>query len=100
MPAKSAQLQIRVSPRGSFDPWLESPHLRVFVAQPAYLLAMKCMAMRSGAEFADLDDVRFLLRTLNLTRAAEAIAIVEQYFDPRSIPVKTRLALEELLPNP
>jgi len=83
--------------RGSFDPFLEHSHLQVFVAQPAYLLAMKCAAMRLGEEFHDLDDVRFLLRYLNITSAAEALAIVTQYFDEAQVPLKSRLALEELL---
>jgi hypothetical protein len=56
-----------LSPRGEYDPYLELPHLRVFVARPEYLLAMKCASMRLGAEFHDLDDVRYLLRYLNLT---------------------------------
>jgi predicted nucleotidyltransferase len=86
-----------LSARGTFDPWWERAHLQVFVARPEYLLAMKCMAMRLGEEFRDLDDVRYLLRYLNITSAAEALAIVAQYFDERSIPVKTQLALEELL---
>lgn len=88
-----------LSPRGSFDPYLERPHLQVFVAQPEYLLAMKCMAMRLGEEFHDLDDVRFLLRFLNLTSADDALAIVTRYFTEAQVPVKTRLALEELLPR-
>ena len=87
-----------LSPVGSFDPYLERPHLQVFVAQPAYLLAMKCMAMRLGEEFHDLDDVRYLLRFLNLTSAEDALAIVTRYFAEGQIPGKTRLALEELLP--
>jgi hypothetical protein len=86
-----------LSPRGSFDPYLERAHLKVFVAQPQYLLAMKCVAMRLGEEFHDLDDVRFLLRYLNITRASDALAIVGQYFDEAQIPTKTGLALEELL---
>ena len=86
-----------LSPRGTFDPYLERPHLKVFVAQPSYLLAMKCTAMRLGEEFHDLDDVRFLLRYLNITSAADALEIVGQYFDEAQIPTKSRLALEELL---
>ncbi len=86
-----------LSPRGTFDSYLERSHLTVFVAQPAYLLAMKCAAMRLGEEFHDLDDVRYLLRYLNITAAADALAIVTQYFDDSQIPPKTRLALEELL---
>jgi hypothetical protein len=58
---------------------------------------MKCAAMRLGEEFHDLDDVRFLLRYLNVTRADDALAIVAQYFDEKQIPAKTRLALEELI---
>lgn len=88
-----------LSPRGEFDRYLELPHLQVFVAQPTYLLAMKCAAMRLGEEFHDLDDVRYLLRYLNVTTAADALAIVTQYFDESHIPPKTRLALEELLPG-
>jgi predicted nucleotidyltransferase len=87
-----------LSPRGEFDPWLERSHLQVFVAQPGYMLALKCMAMRLGEEFQDLDDIRYLLRHLNITTAADALAIVTQYFDEAQVPVKTRLALEELLP--
>lgn len=83
--------------RGAFDPFLERSHLRVFIAQPGYLLALKCVAMRLGEEFHDLDDVRFLLRYLNLTTAVDALAIVSQFFEEKQIPVKTRLALEELL---
>ena len=88
-----------LTPRGDFDPYLELPHLRVFVARPEYLLAMKCAAMRLGEEFHDLDDVRFLLRYLNVTTAEEALTIVTRYFDERQLLPKTRLALEELLPT-
>lgn len=86
-----------LSPRGAFDPFLELPHLKVFIAQPQYLLAMKCAAMRLGAEFHDLDDVRYLLRYLNITTVEEALAIVTRYFDEAQLPAKTSLALEELL---
>lgn len=82
---------------GEFDAYMELTNLRVFVAQPTYLLAMKCAAMRLGEEFHDVDDVRYLLRYLNITTAAQALAIVTRYFDEAQIPVRTRLALEELL---
>jgi len=89
-----------LSPRGDFDPYLELSNLRVFVAHPAYLLAMKCAAMRLGEEFHDLDDVRYLLRYLNITSAKEALDVVTKYFDEAQLPPKTRLALGELLPPP
>jgi len=86
-----------LSPRGEFDDYLELEHLRVYVAPPAYLLAMKCAAMRLGEEFHDLDDVRYLLRHLNITTAEEALDIVTRYFDEELLPAKTRFALKELL---
>jgi len=67
------------------------------VAQPTYLLAMKCAALRLGEEFHDLDDVRFLLRYLDISTVEEALAVVTRYFDEKHLRPKTRLALEELL---
>jgi hypothetical protein len=88
-----------LSPRGEFEPFLDLPHLKVFVAHPRYLLAMKCAALRLGEEFHDLDDVRYLLRYLNVSSADEALAIVTQYYDASQLLPKTRLILEELLPQ-
>lgn len=88
-----------LSPRGEFGSYLELQHLRVYVAEPHYLLAMKCAAMRLGEEFHDLDDVRYLLRHLNIESAEQALAVVTRYFDEEQLPPKTRLALEELLPS-
>lgn len=83
--------------RGEFDPWLELSHLKVFTARPEYLLAMKCASMRLGAEFHDLDDVRYLLRYLNVTSLDQALDIITRYFDEDQLPPKSRMALEELL---
>lgn len=88
-----------LSPRGDFASFLELPHLHVFVAKPEYLLAMKCAAMRLGEEFHDLDDVRYLLRYLNITTAGEALELVTRYFDETLLLPKTLLVLQELLPG-
>lgn len=88
-----------LSPRGEFDPFLELAQLKVFVPRPEYLLAMKCAAVRLGEEFHDLEDVRYLLRYLNISSADEALAIVNRYFDEERLLPKTRLVLEELLPG-
>jgi hypothetical protein len=83
--------------RGDFDPFLELPNLRVFIARPEYLLAMKCASMRLAEEFRDVDDVRYLLRYLNITSVDQALEIVTRYFDEDRLMPKTRLAIEELL---
>ena len=51
--------------QGDFAPFLKLNHLSVMVVQPAYLLAMKCLGIRIGAEFHDEDDIRYLLRHLD-----------------------------------
>lgn len=83
--------------RGENLTYLELPNLRVFVAEPHYLLAMKCASMGLGEEFHDLDDVRYLLRHLDVRTAEDALAVVMRYFDEEQLAPKTRLALEELL---
>jgi len=62
-----------LSQHGEYQPFLELPNLRVLVAKPEYLLAMKCLAFRLGPEFHDETDVRFLLRYLNIERYDAAI---------------------------
>lgn len=86
-----------LSASGTFNPYLELSDLRVSTATPEYLLAMKCLAMRLGEEFHDEEDVRFLLRYLNVARFEEALAIIGRYYPPERIPQKTLYALEELL---
>jgi hypothetical protein len=82
---------------GDFDGYLELSNLRVLTATPEYLLAMKCLAMRLGEEFHDEDDVRYLLRYLNVRRYDAALEIVARYYPLERIPQKTLYALEEIL---
>jgi hypothetical protein len=87
------------STQGDFALFLELDHLRVMVAQPQYLLAMKCLAMRIGAEFHDEDDVRYLLRHLDVRTYDNAVAIIQKYYPLDRFPQKTLYALTELLPE-
>ena len=88
-----------LSSRGEFRPWLELSHLRIMVALPEYLLAMKCLALRIGAEFHDEDDIRYLLRHLGVTTYDKALEIVTRYYPLERFPQKTLYALNELLPG-
>lgn len=87
-----------MSAQGDFAPFLELDHLRVMVALPQYMLAMKCLSMRLGTEFHDEDDVRYLLRHLDIRSREQAIAIITRYYPLERFPQKTLNALEELLP--
>jgi hypothetical protein len=86
-----------MSAQGDFAPFLELDHLRVMVAQPEYLLAMKCLSMRIGAEFHDEDDIRYLLRQLDIRSTEKAIVTVTKYYPLERFPQKSLYALEDLL---
>src|SRR5579871_1595863 len=72
--------------------------LRVMVASPAYLFAMKCLAMRIGDATGrgDIDDVRRLGASLGITSAGEAIALIARFYPADMLPPKTRFGLEEM----
>ena len=69
------------------------------VANPEYLLAMKCLSFRIGAEFHDEDDIRYLLRLLELRTYEQAVALITRYYPLERFPQKTLDALGELLPK-
>lgn len=83
--------------KGNYQDYLELSNLRVMTATPEYLLAMKCLALRIGAEFHDEADVRFLLRYLNITKYQTALDIICRYYPLEQFPQKTLYALEEMV---
>jgi hypothetical protein len=85
------------SESGTFNVYASLSHLTVYAADPEYLLAMKCLSARIGEEFHDLDDIRYLLRYLNLTNAAAAKKVIERYYPLDRFPQKTLYLLEEIL---
>ena len=72
--------------------------LRVLVATPAYLFAMKCLAMRSGEldSAGDIEDIRSLAAVLGVQTAADALDIVSRYYPHERLPPKTRFGIEEI----
>jgi hypothetical protein len=85
-----------LSERNETSLLLDLPGLRVFVAAPEYLLAMKCMSMRLGKGDTDLEDVRFLLKNLGLHEAKDVLDLVSRYYPENRIQPKTRFAIEEI----
>jgi hypothetical protein len=75
--------------------------LRVLVASPHYLFAMKCLAMRIGGadETQDRSDIDALAKTIKIYNAEQALEIVSQYYPSSQIPPKTRFGTEELFPS-
>lgn len=74
-------------------------NLRLTMPVPEYLLAMKCMAARTGGvsgEQSDVADIVFLARHLGLKSAPQVLDIVSRYYPAERTPPKTQFLIEGL----
>jgi hypothetical protein len=80
----------------------DEPGLRVMVANPAYLFAMKCRAMRIGGVEAsvDVEDIRNLARELGIGSAQAAFDLLASFYPAQLIEAKTRFGIEEIFAAP
>jgi hypothetical protein len=78
------------SPRGG---------LRIHVPSPAYLFAMKCMAMRpEGLDGShDISDIEALAGILGVENSSEALSLIEGFYPSSRIPAKVRFGVEEIM---
>jgi hypothetical protein len=74
------------------------PGLRVLVANPRYLFAMKCLAMRTGGIEAggDIEDIRRLAEEIGLANANEAMDLVTSFYPRQRLDPKVQFGLEEI----
>jgi hypothetical protein len=70
------------------------PNLKVFVPSSDYLLAMKVLALR--AESFDSEDVKFLIKTLEIDSLEKVLEIVRNYYPNKELRSGTIFQLEEL----
>jgi hypothetical protein len=76
--------------------YVDLANLSAFVPQLDYVLALKVAAIRLGEGPRALDDVRYVMRALNLTTATAALEITGRYFSPRQLAPDTHVLLEGL----
>ena len=78
------------------SPYLDLPGLRVDVASPEYLLAMKIFA---GRPEIDSEDIRRLYRLCGYRTAREGLDLVQREYPGRPIPARVQFMLEEMFPD-
>ena len=85
------------NPFGSY-PAEDEVGLRVFVAAPEYLFAMKCMAMRIGGVDVTQDraDIELLADRLGIRSAPAAIELVSRFYPSSGISPRTAYGIEEI----
>jgi hypothetical protein len=83
--------------RGLEPTYLELPCVRVFSPLPEYVLAVKCGAMMLADAFQEMEDVRYVLRAMDLPSADAALATVTRYIPARQLDPSVRPALLSLL---
>ena len=71
------------------------PCLKVFIPETDYMLAMKVLSAR--VDSSDLDDIRFLIKALNLAKVEDVLRIVRNYYPRKEVKPATIFALEEIL---
>jgi hypothetical protein len=83
-------------------PGESGPGLRVFVATPDYLFAMKCLAMRIGGTepSEDIEDIRRLGKLLGIATFDQALAHVMRYYPAGRLSPKIQFGLQEIFSEP
>ncbi len=71
--------------------------LRVLLASPRYILAMKLLAMRSPLETNDMRDVWHLLDECRITTADEAVAWISRFYPGDAMQPDKEIRLRELV---
>lgn len=79
---------------GDFPP--DAPGLRVFVASPRYILAMKLLAMRSAVESKDMEDIWGLVDECGVTDLDGAMSLLAQFYPGEEPPHHKKLVLQDL----
>ena len=79
---------------GRGTPVFDHPNLRVMVTPTEHLLAMKVRAARA---LRDAQDIRFLLKRLDISSMSEVLKVVAQYFPDDPLSERSRLLLEDIL---
>lgn len=77
--------------------YLELPSVRAFAPHPAYVLTLFLLGLTQDRTPRRLEDLRYVLRTLNADDPDDALALVARYLPTRHLPAEARSTLQDLL---
>jgi hypothetical protein len=98
-----------VSDAGTFAPLqieefedAASRHLKITRPSASYLLAMKCLACRSGLPGypGDIEDIRFLIRKMEIRTLAQVEEFLGRFYPYDALTPQARALIAGLLPRP
>jgi hypothetical protein len=77
-------------------------HLKITRPSASYLLAMKCLACRSGLPGypGDIEDIRFLIRKMEIWNLAQVEELLGRFYPYEALTPRARALIEGLLPGP
>lgn len=82
---------------GDYPMFDEESGLRIFVATPEYILAMKLLSMRSSLETYDIQDIWNLLDDCGIETFEEAEKHIAAYFPGEILPERNKSLLKDIL---
>jgi len=85
-----------LSERGKFKEYKNFSNLKIYIAQPEYMLAMKCLSARISNPY-ELDDIKFLINYLNLTTLERVYEVITEFYNIHEFPDRLSLLLNEIL---
>jgi hypothetical protein len=71
-------------------------NIDIYMTRPEYLFSMKCLSCRT-MDKNELNDIRFLVKYLNITSIEQAFDIIRNYYPDNMIKPKTQYMLMEIL---
>ena len=69
--------------------------LKVYAPSVECLLAMKCLALRAGAQ--DAADIKKLLQLANIQTTQDVLAVLAKYYPSRTLSAEKIAALDEIV---
>lgn len=72
-------------------------NLKIFYPTAETMLAMKLISMRSGSS--DIDDIKGLIKIVGVNNTEDLISIIEKYYSPKIISLKTYYFIDEMFAN-